>query len=165
MPQLDISSFPSQLFWLAIIFVAMYAAMAKFAIPAIAEVVQRRRQTVQDDLEVADTMKDKARSLEEEYENAVKKTRADSQAIQQQALEQMKAMAAKRHAELDAELAKKMARADERIHEIRTRAIDELVPLTSDLAQAIGKKLARLKLDKSTAEAAARELIQASVKK
>lgn len=161
MPQLDISSFPSQLFWLAVVFCAMYILMAKAAVPMIASVLQNRRQLVQDDLEAADTLKDKAKSLEDLYEQTVRRTHTEAQTVQATAMDEVKKLAAKRNAELDAEIAKKMERADDRIRAMQQQATSALVPVAGELAVAIATKLAGLKLKKSDGEQAAADIMGA----
>jgi len=53
MPQLDLSTFPSQIFWLAVFFVVLYLLMAKLAIPKIERVIDERRNRVENDLDKA----------------------------------------------------------------------------------------------------------------
>ncbi|MDA0332531.1 MAG: hypothetical protein O3C30_05120, partial [Proteobacteria bacterium] len=43
LPQLDISTWPSQLFWLVVLFTAGYTLMAKFVTPRIGSVLEERR--------------------------------------------------------------------------------------------------------------------------
>ena len=53
MPQLDISVFPTQLFWLALIFVALYLILWKVALPRVTEVRESRQVRIESDLEKA----------------------------------------------------------------------------------------------------------------
>ena len=44
LPQLDITTWPSQLFWLVIVFSTGYLVMAKIVIPKIGAVLEERRK-------------------------------------------------------------------------------------------------------------------------
>ena len=48
MPQLDFSVFPSQLFWLCVTFFTMLFVMSKFIIPRIAEMINLRKEKIDD---------------------------------------------------------------------------------------------------------------------
>src|SRR5205807_1626521 len=61
MPQLDVSTFTPQLFWLAVWFVILYLLMAKIGLPRIAVALDARRQRREDDLVRAARMKEAAR--------------------------------------------------------------------------------------------------------
>ena len=50
MPQLDVSTFTPQLFWLVVWFVVLYLLMAKLGLPRIALAIDARRQRREDDL-------------------------------------------------------------------------------------------------------------------
>ena len=47
MPQLDTSSFTSQLFWLIICFFSMMFIMSKFIIPKISEIMEQRQRKIE----------------------------------------------------------------------------------------------------------------------
>ena len=53
LPQLDISTWPNQLLWLAATFLVSYLLMAKVITPRIGTVLNNRRQTIFDDLKRA----------------------------------------------------------------------------------------------------------------
>ena len=50
MPQLDISTYPPQLVWLLITFLALYLVVWKVALPRIVDVREARQRRVEDDL-------------------------------------------------------------------------------------------------------------------
>ena len=53
LPQLDLATWPSQLFWLAVFFGALYVAMAGYFLPRIGRTIAERRERVADDLDRA----------------------------------------------------------------------------------------------------------------
>ena len=46
MPQLDTSTFTSQLFWLVVCFFSMMFIMSKFIIPKIADIMEQRQRKI-----------------------------------------------------------------------------------------------------------------------
>ena len=60
MPQLEVSTFAPQLFWLAVIFVALYIVMKSVALPQVGRAIEARRQRREDDLARATRMKAEA---------------------------------------------------------------------------------------------------------
>ena len=57
LPQLDIATYASQIFWLTVTFVVLYFLVAKIAMPRIAEVLEGRQERIEDDLDKAETLK------------------------------------------------------------------------------------------------------------
>ena len=60
MPQLDISTYPPQLVWLLITFVALYLVVWKVALPRIVDVRESRQRRIEDDLGKAETLRTEA---------------------------------------------------------------------------------------------------------
>ena len=65
LPQLDISTWPNQLLWLAVTFLVGYLLMAKVITPRIGTVLNTRRQTIFDDLKRAKDAEAEAKQLKE----------------------------------------------------------------------------------------------------
>ena len=68
LPQLDISTWPSQLFWLVVLFTAGYIIMAKFVTPRIGAVLEERRAKLENDLVKARVASENAARIRAEYE-------------------------------------------------------------------------------------------------
>ena len=71
LPQLDLATYSSQVFWLVISFVVLYFLVAKLAMPRIAEVLEERQERIEDDLDKAETLKKEAYQVRIEYEKAL----------------------------------------------------------------------------------------------
>ncbi len=57
MPQLDPTSFSSQLFWLVVVFAFLYVFMAKAIVPRIRNVLGKRQHQIRHDLDAAEELK------------------------------------------------------------------------------------------------------------
>ena len=53
LPQMDISTFPSQLFWLIITFTVLYLFMWKFVIPRLSTTIEERQDKISNDINLS----------------------------------------------------------------------------------------------------------------
>ena len=141
MPQLDPASYPSQLFWLAITFVALYLVMWKLALPRIAELLQERQERIDDDLERAEKLKKDAEAVLETYEKTMADGRAKAQSILRDAAAHMAAQATERHAVVSAEIKSRTAEAEARIAAAREEALRNIRTVAAEAARAAAARL------------------------
>ena len=78
LPQLDIATWPSQLFWLVVLFAAGYLVMATIVTPRIGTVLEERRRTVEGDLDKARHASTEAATIREKYEADLNKARGEA---------------------------------------------------------------------------------------
>ena len=97
LPQLDLATYSSQVFWLTVSFVVLYFLLAKLAMPRIAEVLEERQERIEDDLDKAETLKKEAYQVRIEYEKALSAAREKAQDATRHAQEEI----AKRSAEAE----------------------------------------------------------------
>ena len=71
MPQLDVSAYPSQLFWLIIFFGILYACMHWFIVPRIGRIFQKRRVLLDEKLEEIDLFRQEIERLEAKVESLI----------------------------------------------------------------------------------------------
>ena len=90
LPQFDPTSFPSQLFWLAVMFAIMYFVFSRRSLPAISSVIENRREHVQNDLETADRLRTEAETVQQAYETGLETARAESTRLVTAAIDDMK---------------------------------------------------------------------------
>jgi len=162
MPQLDISVFPTQLFWLALIFVALYLILWKVALPRVTEVRESRQVRIESDLEKAEALKAEAEGALADYEKTIAKATADAQDSVREAARKMAEDAEKQRDALAARLADQLAGAEKRIADERARAINEIGEIASDLTQAATSRLIGSEINQDEANAAVTAVIRES---
>jgi F-type H+-transporting ATPase subunit b len=79
MPQLDTSTYPSQLFWLAVCFLALYFILSYIALPKIKRVLAAREETFQEKINLASHFRETAENLLAEYEETLSHAREEAQ--------------------------------------------------------------------------------------
>src|SRR5258708_38120340 len=89
MPQLDAATFPTQLFWLAVIFVALLILMTKVGLPRVREVLDARSAKIDGDLGGAAEARGRSESLLAEYERSLAAARPDAQSTVRSMIQQI----------------------------------------------------------------------------
>ncbi len=154
MPQLDLSTFPSQIFWLAVFFAVLYLLMAKLAIPKIERVIDERQRRVEDDLDKAGQMKSEAEAVIAAYEKALADARHQTQLTMKETSDQLAALAAERQRQAGAVIAERTAVAEKRIATAKSAALADLRGVAVDVARAAAAKLVGGAIDEARAGAA-----------
>lgn len=154
MPQLDPSSFSSQLFWLVASMAVMYAALRWKILPALLGILDAREAAREGDLSRAHAMKEEAEAVKAAYEQAMSEAHrraqalfAEAEAKNAQALEQSLAA-------LTRESAQQTAQAERKLADAKSAAMQALLPEAAGLASAIVEKLTHMKPERARAEAA-----------
>jgi F-type H+-transporting ATPase subunit b len=154
MPQLDVSTFPPQLVWLAITFIVLYILMAKVGLPRIDRAIGLRRERIEGDLEKAQQMKSEAEAVIAAYEKAVAEARAQAQLTLKETTERLNAESAERQRKVAERLGAETAVAERRIAEAKTAALGNIREVALDVARAAAAKLAGGEIDSGRAAAA-----------
>ncbi|MBR6409661.1 MAG: hypothetical protein IKS23_05445 [Alphaproteobacteria bacterium] len=136
MPQLEPSSYISQIFWLTITFLSLWFVMSLFIIPRIKEIVDAREQKIEDYVQKASLINKQALQTLERYQKAVESAKAQAEekiSAQKQELSQI--LEAKK-SEIDAAITEKMDESKRVLDEDREQtlnAIDEISQKTADI--------------------------------
>ena len=154
MPQLDFSTFASQIFWLAVTFGLLYFTLARHSLPRVREVLQSRQERIRSDLDKADESKRHAEAIVREYNEALKKARHDASEQINIAKEKHKDLAEARHAKLDEMFARQNRETELRVQKMRDDASEELSETVHDLVSVITKKLIGVDISKADAQKA-----------
>jgi F-type H+-transporting ATPase subunit b len=154
-PQLDASTFPSQIFWLIVCFGTLYYLLSRRALPRISEILEARQDRIAADLDQAQRLRRDAEAALATYEEAVATAQDKAHSLLAGAQSRLQAEAAERQAELDQQLARQLAEAEARIAAARDRALAELEDAAIEASQAAAAKLAGVTV---SAEAARRAL-------
>lgn len=154
MPQLDLSTFASQLFWLVVFFVVLYAVLSRVAIPRIAGVLDERERRIADNRERAEKLVAEAKAAEAAYEKLLADARNEAQGILRSAAEDSARRAEERQHELGERLAAQIKAAEERIAASKGEALAEVRAVAAGLASDVAGRLAGIAVDEAAAAAA-----------
>lgn len=137
LPQLDFTSFPSQIFWLAVTCVVLFQLMNKVALPRIASVLEERADAIADDLDRAEEFKRKAAEAEAAYNQALAEARAKAQGIAAETRAEIQKEVDAAMAKADAEISARTAESEKRIREIRDSAKAAVSEVANETAGAV----------------------------
>lgn len=134
MPQLDVTTFPNQIFWLLVTLVVIYFVLSRVALPRVGGVLAARKSAITADLAAAEELKQKALDAEKAYNEALAQARAEAAKIVAQAKADIQADLDVATAKADAEIAAKTAESTARLDEIRAGAAAAVAEVAKDTA-------------------------------
>ena len=149
LPQLDISTWPTQLFWLIITFSVGYFLVSTFVIPSISTVIERRSNKLSSDLNNAKKAQEDAKNAFSSYQSSLEDARSQAANTLVKATEEAKLDTAKREAAISKKLAANSKKAEEKISKIREETLSSLNELATDISQKIITDLTPIKVQKS----------------
>ena len=144
LPQLDISTWPSQLFWLVVLFTAGYILMAKFVTPRIGSVLEERRAKLDEDLGKARSASEDAARIRAEYEADLDAARSAAAETAKQAAAEATKQAEASDAKIAKKLAEKVAKAEAKLATARSEAMANLNNVAAEAALAAVAQLTNI---------------------
>jgi F-type H+-transporting ATPase subunit b len=143
MPQLtqlpDI--FWSQLFWLLVVFGAIFFVVGRGMVPKVLATVEDRDRKITEDLERAQRARDEAEATESQYRERIEASRAEAMKLASQARQAGSREVEERTRAVDAEIARKIEKAEAKIRQSADKAMAEMDAVAADVARELVVKL------------------------
>lgn len=140
-PPLDVSTFPSQLFWLFITFGLLLFFLAKVLLPRLGGIIEDRQSRIADDIDGAARMQREADMAVKEYEQSLKDARAKAHNVAETTRASVNAEIAAEMEVAEAEAALDLEAAETKIRKLRTKALANVDDIASETAKALVEKL------------------------
>jgi F-type H+-transporting ATPase subunit b len=140
-PPFQTQNFPSQLVWLTLTFVLLYALMAKLALPRIGSILEARAKRIGDDLAAAQGLREQSDAAHAAYEKSLADARARAQSIANETHQRQSAEAEETSKRLERELRDKLAAAEHSIAATRRAAMGNVGGIAAETAAAIVERL------------------------
>ncbi|MCK5546089.1 MAG: F0F1 ATP synthase subunit B' [Rhodospirillaceae bacterium] len=141
LPQLDVSTYSSQVVWLVISFVALYVLMSTVALPRIGEVLEERQNKIDDNLAKAEDLKAQAEAAASAYEQSLANARSQAADAIREVKEKASTEAHNRQAKLTAQLSESIKQAESSINKAKLEALSGIKAVAVDVATAAVSKL------------------------
>jgi len=154
MPQFDVTTFPSQLFWLTVMFVVLMILMTKVVMPRIESVLESRESKIAGDLKRASEAKSEAEAALADYERSLAEARKEAQDVIRAGLDKLATANSKREAKFNEGLDANVTEAEGRIAVAREQALKNVREVAVDVTKAAVEKLSGTSPDDATAGSA-----------
>lgn len=141
LPQLDLTTFASQIFWLAVSFAVLYFIISRIAAPKIGGVIEEREARIKGDLDAAADAKKASEAAIAGYEKALTDARGRAAKLSEEIRGKVVAEANARTEAAEKQLSADMQKAEGRIAEMRSGALARLSTIARDTAADIVQKL------------------------
>lgn len=154
LPQLDFSTWPTQIFWLVVSFALAYVLMKRLVTPRIASVLEERHSRLESDMQMARQATDDAENLRQSFEKTISDARSEASEKTRESLAAAQADADKKNNAAAKKIAARVEKAEARISEARDEALKELGDVATQSAIDAAATLAGIKITKTDAKKA-----------
>jgi len=147
LPQFDLSTAPSQIFWLFAFFGLMYIFFARKTLPDISSTIENRHLHVQTEMDSAEKFTNEAREAQNNYEKNISDAKIKSQEIIMDMDKKMKILSEEKHLDFKNKLDKEVEKTTEIISTQIDGIISEIPSISSEIASSLTKKVADIDID------------------
>ena len=151
LPQLDFTTWPTQIFWLVVSFALAYILMWRVALPRIGSVLEERHNRIQGDLKRAKAASENAEQARQAFEVMLAESREKASAVMREATESIRNKMERKIKTSNASTAEKMAEAEKDIAEAKARAMIDVVDIASTSAAEAVAQLTNIKISQADA--------------
>jgi F-type H+-transporting ATPase subunit b len=141
MPQLDTSTYSSQLFWLVVCFLSLYFILSYIALPKIKRVLLNREETFEEKINQASLYRETAENLLSEYEETLSQAREEAQRRLRSIIVATSSEVANKRKDLLDKINDRLHLADQDLYRARLEVGSQIHSIAEDVAAEILKKL------------------------
>lgn len=152
LPQFDPTWFASQIFWMLIVFAALYLFLGRKVLPLMSDTLDNRRARVENDLDSARKMKDEAERVHQEYEAILTKARAKAAETFASIEEDMKAKTAGHLDEINARAVRETKEMEDSLQKLKANAMKDMDKVAAEIASLAAEKIIGVKTDLKQAQ-------------
>ncbi len=160
MPQLDPAYWPSQVFWLIIIFLSVYLLIAKIFIPKIEDSIESREDKIRKDLEEAKSLGEESEKKLKTYKDLIKTAKIDAKKIISQSRQKLSQDMQLKRKEIEKEIEKETENAQKEIKNFKINSINKINLISEEIASNLVKDIFGEDPNKSSVKASVNEIMK-----
>lgn len=158
LPQLDPTFYASQLFWLLVMFVFMYFFFAKSILPTLSAILENRHKHIQDDLDMAESLRKEAEGVQASYEKKLTEARDKASSLYADIESDISKKTEKSLREFQDSFAKEVAVTEAKLAKAKKEAMEEMNNIAAEIASIAADKIVGVKTDPSIAQDIVKDL-------
>ena len=149
LPQLDLSTYPSLMFWAVISLIIGYFLMSFLVAPSIKSILNLRETNIQNDLVKAKASTQENEKIKQEIIDHQKDIKLRTQKLINEALSDSKLSIEKTENDITKKINSKISKADKNIQELQKDIISDIVNSADEIIIEIVKKFTNINHDKA----------------
>lgn len=161
MPQFDVTTYPSQIFWLVICFLVLCIVMARYLVPRLTSVLEVREQRLQEDWDQSKTLSNAGDSLRQENLRRLADARGNAHSLIHQTIQEIHHRKTSRITVLDEELAIKTKNIRHDLETETQKILENMEPMVSQIIKATSFRI----LGQPLTQTEIKEVVQSVLKK
>ena len=149
MPQLDVSTYPSLIFWLILTFGFTFIVLKFFITPKLSEILNQRKERISADIFAAKSAREEAENSKMNQENSISDAKNKANAIVKDAIDITKIKLQETEKKAKERLTKNLLDAEKNILDTKNKSLKNITLITTDIAVAISKKVSGVNIKES----------------
>ena len=149
LPQLDLSTYPSLIFWAIISLIIGYVLMCYVVTPNIKSILNLRETNIQNDLVKAKASNQETEKIKEDILNHQKEIKLKSQKLINEALSDSKLTLDKTESDITKKINLQMSKTEKNINELKEKTISDVISNADKIIIEIVKKFTNIRYDKA----------------
>ena len=154
LPQLDLNTYPSLMFWSIISLIIGFALMKYLVTPNIKSILNSRETSIQNDLVKAKTSNQESEKIRQSIIKSQEDIKSKSQKIISDAILESKQIIEKKEKEISAKLELKVSEAEKKIIDTQNTVINDVINVAEEITADVVRKFTDIKYDKSNVKKA-----------
>ena len=154
LPQLDLNTYPSLMFWSIISLIIGFALMKYLVTPNIKSILNSRETSIQNDLVKAKTSNQESEKIRQSIIKSQEDIKSKSQKIISDAILESKQSIEKKEKEISAKLELKVSEAEKKIIDTQNTVINDVINVAEEITADVVRKFTDIKYDKSNVKKA-----------
>jgi F-type H+-transporting ATPase subunit b len=148
LPQLDLSTYPSLMFWAVISLIVGYCLMSFIVTPNIKSILNLRETNIQNDLVKAKASNQENEKIKQDISDNQIEIKLRSQKLINEALSDSKLIIEKTEDEIAKKVNSQISKSEKSIQELEAKTISDIINNSDDIIIEIVKKFTNIKHDK-----------------
>ena len=153
MPQLNPEFWISQIFWLTLIFGALYILLSKFILPKISNNLETRKSQIVENIEAAEKQRKESDQKIKDYENIINEAKIEAKNIFNQAREKILKDINNKKESLKKEIDQEIKKAETEILELKNKSPEKINKIAIETSADLIKKIVGVEVNNSNISA------------
>ena len=154
LPQLDLNTYPSLMFWSIISLILGFVLMKYLVTPNIKSILNSRETSIQNDLVKAKTSNQESEKIKQSIIKSQEDIKSKSQKIISDAIVESKQSIEKKEKEISTKLELKVSEAEKKIIDTQNTVINDVINVAEEITADVVQKFTDIKYDKSNVKKA-----------